>query len=156
VPTDSRGLTLHIERALPAPRPLVYRANTEPEELARWWGPRGFSAPRVEIDLRVGGRYRIAMQPPEGDLFHLSGEFREVEPGVRLAYTFRWEEPTPDDRETVVALSFEDMGGGASRLTVDQGDFATEERRSLHLQGWTETLDRLEEVVSGPEALGGD
>ena len=152
MPADSRGLTLHIERALPAPRSLVFRANTEPEELARWWGPRGFSAPRVEVDLRVGGRYRIAMQPPEGDLFHLSGEFREVEPVTRLAYTFRWEEPTPDDRETVVTLSLEDMGE-ATRLTVDQGVFATEERRSLHEQGWSETLDRLQELLSGPESI---
>ena len=152
MPADSGGLTIHIERVLPAPRSLVFRANTEPEELARWWGPRGFSTPRIDMDLRVGGRYRIAMQPPEGELFHLSGEFREVEPVTRLAYTFRWEEPVPDDRETVVTLSFGDMGE-ATRLTVDQGVFATEERRSLHEEGWTETVDRLEELLCGPESL---
>jgi uncharacterized protein YndB with AHSA1/START domain len=152
---DSDELTLHLERVLPAPRSLVFRAATEPDELAKWWGPKGFTAPSVEVDLRVGGRYRIAMQPPDGDLFHLSGEFREVDPLARLVYTFRWEEPTPDDRETVVTLSLGDLGE-ATELIVDQGLFASEERRSLHEQGWTEALDRLQELFSGRESLGHD
>ena len=144
---DPAGLTLHLERLLPAPRARVFRACTEPDELARWWGPAGFTAPRVEVDLRVGGGYRIAMQPPEGELFHLAGEFREIDPPRRLAYTFRWEEPDPDDRETVVTLSLGDRGG-MTELIVDQGVFATEGRRALHGQGWTETLDRLGEFLS--------
>jgi uncharacterized protein YndB with AHSA1/START domain len=144
----SGELTVHIERVLPASRSLVFRANTEPQELAKWWGPKGFEAPSVEVDLRVGGSYRIAMQPPEGLLFHLSGEFHEVAP-TRLVYTFRWEEPDPDDHETVVTLSLEDVGQ-STVLTVDQGLFATERRRALHLQGWTESLDRLHDLLSKP------
>jgi uncharacterized protein YndB with AHSA1/START domain len=144
---DPAELTLHLERVLPAPPSLVFRANTEPVELARWWGPTGFTAPGVEVDLRVGGRYRIAMQPPEGELFHLSGEFREVAPPTRLAYTFRWEEPHPDDLETIVTLSLVDLGE-RTELIVDQGVFASEGRRSLHVQGWTEALERLHEVLA--------
>jgi uncharacterized protein YndB with AHSA1/START domain len=53
--------------------------------LARWCGPKGFSAPSVELDVRAGGSYRIEMQPPEGDAFFLSGEFCEVDPATRLA-----------------------------------------------------------------------
>ena len=83
-------LTLHLERALSAPPSLVFEACTVPELLAEWWGPNGFTSPGIEIDARVGGRYRIAMQPPEGELFYLNGEFLEVEPPTRLAYTFRW------------------------------------------------------------------
>ena len=150
---DPGGLTLHLERVLPAPRSLVFRAHAERDELAKWWGPKGFTAPSVEVDLRVGGRYRIAMQPPEGDLFHLSGEFREVDPPARLVYTFRWEEPHPDDRETVVTLSLGDLGD-ATELVVDQSFFASEGRRSLHEQGWTETLDRLQEFLSGRASPG--
>jgi uncharacterized protein YndB with AHSA1/START domain len=141
-------LTLHMKRVLPAPRSLVFRACTEPEELAKWWGPRGFTAPSVEIDLRVGGSYRIAMQPPEGELFHLTGEFREVDPPGRLAYTFRWEDPDPDDQETVVTLSFRDLGE-STELVVAQGPFATEPRHALHDDGWTDSLDRLEKLMSG-------
>ena len=143
---QSSELALHMRRVLPAPRPLVFKACTEPDEVAKWWGPRGFTAPSVEIDLRAGGSYRIAMQPPDGDLFYLSGEFREVDPPVRLAYTFRWEDPDPDDRETVVRLSFEDLGESTD-LVVSQRAFATEGRRELHEQGWTDCLDRLEALL---------
>ena len=141
------GLTLHMKRVVRAPRSLVFRALTEPDELAKWWGPHGFTAPSVEVDLRVGGSYRIAMQPPEGDVFYLAGEFREVDPPSRLAYTFRWEDPDPDDRETVVTLSLRDLGE-STELTLAHGTFAVERRRALHDEGWTNALDRLRELMS--------
>lgn len=141
------GLVLHVERTLPAPPPVVFAATTEPGELAEWWGPKGFTTPSIELDPRVGGRYRIAMKPPDADVFHLSGRFREIGPPRLLAFTFCWEEPDPDDRETLVTLSFKDDGQG-TRLTVDQGRFATEGRLDLHVQGWTESLDRLHGFLS--------
>jgi uncharacterized protein YndB with AHSA1/START domain len=141
-------LLLHLERVLAAPRPLVFRMHAEPDRLAQWWGPKGFSAPSIELDVRIGGGYRIEMQPPDGDPFVLSGKFREVDPGARLVYTFRYEDPDPDDRDTVVAFSLRDLGESTG-LTVDQGPFVTEGRRALHEQGWSESLDRLQELVSG-------
>jgi uncharacterized protein YndB with AHSA1/START domain len=140
-------LTVHLERVVPAPPSLVFRMHAEAGLVARWWGPKGFSAPSVELDVRAGGSYRITMQPPEGDRFALSGEFRAVDPGSRLSYTFRWEPPDPDDRETVVVFSLRDLVGSTA-LTVDQRGFATEERRALHEQGWTESLDRLLELIT--------
>jgi len=136
-----------MSRALPARRSRVFSALTEPDELAKWWGPNGFTAPSVEIDLRVGGAYRIAMQPPEGELFYLVGEFREVDPPARLSYTFRWEDPDPEDQETIVTLSLEDLGD-TTELELSQGEFATERRRALHDEGWTNGLDRLHELMS--------
>jgi uncharacterized protein YndB with AHSA1/START domain len=109
--TMAAELVLHLERVLPAPRALVFRMHAEPDLLAQWWGPKGFTAPSLELDLCVGGRYRITMQPPEGDRFVLSGEFGEVDFGTRLQ------------------------------------PFATDVRRALHEQGWTESLDRLEELI---------
>jgi len=140
-------LALHLERVLPAPRERVFRMHADPDFLARWWGPKGFTAPSIEVDLSVGGSYRIAMQPPEGDRFFLAGEFREVDPGSRLVYTFRWEPPDPDDRETIVVVSLRDHGDSTA-LTIDQQPFATDARRALHEQGWNESLDRLEELIS--------
>ena len=139
-------LGLHLERVLRAPPELVFRMHTEPDLLARWWGPKGFTAPSVELDVRAGGRYRIAMQPPEGDRFYLSGEFRDVNPGTRLVYTFRWEPPDPDDRETVVDVSLR-RRGESTALTVDQEPFATDARRALHEEGWNDSLDRLDELI---------
>ena len=143
-------LTLQLRRVLPAPPAVVFRMHVEPVLLARWWGPKGFSVPSVELDVRVGGRYRIAMQPPGGESFYLAGEFLEVAAASRLSYTFRWEPPNPDDRETVVGFSVGDLGGSTA-LTVDQGSFATEARRALHVQGWTDSLDDLQELLTSED-----
>jgi uncharacterized protein YndB with AHSA1/START domain len=144
---SDRELTLHFERVLRAPRPVVFRVQTEPGYLAQWWGPKGFTTPSIELDVRVGGAYRIEMQPPEGDRFVLCGEFREIDPPARVVYTFRWDPPDPDDRETIVVLSLHDLGD-STQLDVDQGLFATEARRALHEQGWRESLDKLEELLT--------
>jgi uncharacterized protein YndB with AHSA1/START domain len=87
------------------------------------------------------------MQPPEGGAFYLAGEYLEVDPPARLAYTFRWEDPDPDDRETVVTLSLRDRRN-STELIVSQGTFATEPRLALHEEGWTDTLDRLRGLMS--------
>jgi uncharacterized protein YndB with AHSA1/START domain len=84
-----------------------------------------------------------------GDLFHLTGEFREVDPPSRLAYTFVWEPPDPDDRETIVTLSFRDVNG-STEVNFTQGVFATMQRRALHEQGWMESFERLQELLSAP------
>jgi uncharacterized protein YndB with AHSA1/START domain len=141
------GLRLELKRVLPAPRLRVFKALTSPDELAEWWGPSGFTSPKVEFEPRVGGGYRIAMQPPDGDLFYLSGEFLEVDPPARLAYTFRWEDPDPDDRETVATLSLRELGE-STELVLEQAPFATEARHKLHEDGWTDGFDRLQEFIS--------
>jgi uncharacterized protein YndB with AHSA1/START domain len=141
------GLQLRLTRELDASPPTVWRALTEPDTLARWWGPAGFTIPAVDLDLRVGGRYRIEMRPPEGDPFFVEGEFRELAPPSRLAYTFRWEPPDPDDRENVVTLSLTGRGG-KTELTLVQGPFATEARLELHRGGWSDSLDKLASTVS--------
>ena len=105
-------------------------------------GPDGLHVHGETLDARVGGQYRIAMQPPDGDAFHLRGEFRVVEPPERLDYTFAWEEPDPDDRETLVSLTFRAVPEG-TLVVLDQGAFATEARYDLHRDGWTDTLERL-------------
>jgi uncharacterized protein YndB with AHSA1/START domain len=79
-------------------------------------------------------------------MFYLSGEFREVDPPARVAYTFRWEDPDPDDRETLVTLSLQDLGD-STELVFTQRAFATEARRALHEQGWTDGFDRLQELI---------
>lgn len=144
---ETGGLNLHLEMGLPAPRERVFAAFVESEQLAQWWGPLGFTAPSVDLDVRDGGRYRITMQPPEGEAFHLVGRYSEVDPPRRLVYSFEWEEPDPDDQETVVKLSFLD-DREETKLVVDQGPFATQARYALHEAGWTETLERLVQFLA--------
>ena len=141
--SEGAGLVLTLERVLPVPRERVYGAFSDPDVLATWWGPHGFTIPEIDFEPKVGGRYRITMQPPEGEVFYLNGEFREVDPPARLAYTFVWDPPTPDDRETTVTLEFEDRGEQTA-VHFAQGEFATEERRALHDGGWSDSFEKLE------------
>jgi uncharacterized protein YndB with AHSA1/START domain len=73
-------LTVRLFGMVQAPPAQVFEVMTDPEQVAEWWGPDGFTCPEVTLDLRVGGAYRIAMQPPDGELFHLTGTYIEVGP----------------------------------------------------------------------------
>jgi uncharacterized protein YndB with AHSA1/START domain len=149
VASTSGELTLEMTRVIPAPPTVVFRSFSDPNKLARWWGPDGFTVPSLEFNPRVGGTYWIEMQPPEGDAFHLIGEFREVEPPDRLAFTFVWEEPDVDDVETLVELSFRDLGR-STEVGLTQGAFKTEARRTLHRDGWGESFAKLEQLTAHP------
>lgn len=146
---ELQQLTLDMTHLLRAARPIVFAAFTDPGELAKWWGPEGFTTPDLDYRAEVGGRYRIAMQPPDGDLFHLTGEFCEVNPPTRLAYTFVWDPPDPDDVETLVSLSLRETGQ-STEVDLSQGPFRTEARRGLHRDGWTESFARLEQFLATP------
>ena len=106
-------------------------------------GPVGFTVQSLAFDVVEGTDYRITMQPPDGDVFHIRGSFRAVEVPRRLIFTFIYEEPDPDDQETLVTLTFEPTDAG-TRVTLDQGPFKTAARLGLHRDGWTETLERCE------------
>jgi uncharacterized protein YndB with AHSA1/START domain len=140
------GFVLEQQMVMDSPRERIFSALTNAAELARWFGPQGFTMPEIEVDLRVGGGYRFTMQPPGGgDRFHLSGEFLEIDAPRRLVYTFRYEEPDPADRETVVALTLEEVGH-ATEVSLSHGEFATESRLELHRSGWTDSLEKLREL----------
>jgi uncharacterized protein YndB with AHSA1/START domain len=136
-----------MTRRVPASPEVVFAAFMDPDSVARWWGPEGFEIPSLEYRPRVGERYRIEMQPPEGEAFHLTGEFRAIERPRRLAFTFVWEPPDPDDVETLVELELSDAGD-ATELGLVQGAFKTEARRDLHRDGWSDTLERLERFLA--------
>jgi uncharacterized protein YndB with AHSA1/START domain len=138
-PTELR---LHLEKILAVPPERVFAAFGA-EQLRHWWGPIGFAVPHLQFDPVEGSDYRIAMQPPDGDVFHIRGTIRAVEAPGRLNFTFIYEEPDPDDQETLVTVTFEPISRG-TRVSVDQGPFKTAARLDLHRDGWTETLERLD------------
>jgi uncharacterized protein YndB with AHSA1/START domain len=131
------GTQLRLEKTLPVPLERVFAAFVDAEQLRQWWGPTGFTVTDLQLRAVEGSDYRLAMQPPEGDVFHIRGTFRAVEPPRRLAHTFVYEEPDPDDQETLVTLIFEPAEQG-TRVVLDQGPFKTEARWALHRDGWTQ------------------
>jgi uncharacterized protein YndB with AHSA1/START domain len=147
VTATSGELTLEMTRVIPATPTVVFCSFSDPNDLARWWGPDGFTVPSLEFNPPAGGSYRIEMQPPEGDAFHLTGEFRKVEPPEQLAFTFVWEAPDVDDVETLVELSFRDLDG-STEVGLTQRAFKTEARRTLHKDGWRESFGKLERLIA--------
>ena len=144
---QSGELTLEMKRVLPAAPSVVFAAFSNPDKLATWWGPEGLTVPSLEFDPRVGASYRLEMQPPGGDPFYLTGEFREVDPPVGLAFTFVYEDPDPDDVDTLVELSFRDLGE-STEVVFTQGPFETAARCALHRDGWTDSFDKFEQFIS--------
>jgi uncharacterized protein YndB with AHSA1/START domain len=143
----SDTLTLKLTRLVPADRDRLVECFVDPALFARWWGPRDFSLPTVDFAPRVGATYEIEMRPPQGDAFRLTGTFRDVDLPGRLAFSFVWVPADPDDVETVAELSFTPAGDSTEVILV-QRPFKTEERRALHRDGWTESLDKLVQLVS--------
>ncbi len=135
--------TLRLRRTFAAPREDVFRVWTSPEAMKRWWIPfEGYTVPAVEVDLRADGRYRVAMRNAAGEVFHVSGVYREVAAPERLAYTFRWELESMDIGETLVTVEFRDLGN-ATEVLLTHALFPTVQDRDSHAQGWNGTLDHF-------------
>jgi uncharacterized protein YndB with AHSA1/START domain len=132
---------LVVRRTIRAPRERVFAAWTEARHLIAWWGPNAaVSCPSAEIDLRVGGRYRIANRFPDGRLLWIVGEFEVVEPPSRLV--FSWQLGTQAARAERVSVEFEPHGAGTEVIVTHERitDAAT---RAGHEQGWVGCLDGL-------------
>ena len=136
--------SLSIVRKLGAGPAKVWRAITEPEMLKQWMAPSdAFKVPVAEADVRVGGRYHIVMNAPDGEVHDVSGVYREIVPNKKLVYTWAWKS-TPE-RQSVVTIELRAAGSG-TELTLRHEQFADEEARDHHQQGWNGCLDRLEKV----------
>ena len=124
---------LTVIRQLTSTPERVWRAFTTAEELAAWFWPAAWDA-TSEVDLRVGGRFRVA-----SERVSVSGEYVAIEPHHRLVATWRWD---GDDDETLVTYTLEPSDTG-TLLTIVHERFATDEDRDSHEQGWNDCLDRL-------------
>ena len=148
IATEATERELVVTRILDAPRALVFKAWTEPDRAARWWGPRGFVTVYCKMDVRPGGTFRVCMRSPEGTEYWKQGVYREVVEPERLVFTFAWEDAEgKPGHETVVMVTFAEHGA-KTKLTLHQGVFETVAARDSHEGGWTSTLQRLADYVA--------
>ena len=132
---------LQLKRIFQASREKVYGAWIEPDAMKKWFAPsEEFSIPTVEVDLRVGGKYRIDMQAPNGNHHVATGIYREIQPPRKLVFTWVWEDRGMP--ETLVTVEFHERGN-ATEVVLTHERFANAEERDRHQQGWTGCLARL-------------
>jgi uncharacterized protein YndB with AHSA1/START domain len=133
------GIALVTRRTIRAAPERLFDAWTEPAQLLAWWGPRPVTCESAEVELRVGGRYRIANKLPGGALFVIQGEFEIVERPHRLVYTWH----AGEDTQSRVTVRFEPRGGATEVIVVHE-QIPDELLRDSHEAGWIGCLDGLE------------
>ena len=107
----------------------------------RWCAPGDMTTPFADVDLRVGGRFQIHMQGPDGTVHRATGTYREIAPPEKLVFTWAWEEK-PDEGESLVTLEFRERGR-ATDFVLTHERFPSEEVRDRHEHGWGGCLDKL-------------
>ena len=145
---------LLLNRAYPVAPEKVWRAWTDPEALKRWWGPGGRDngVSVAELDVRVGGRFRIVFGGKQGNDHEVTGIYVVVQPcrnsrAGKLSFTWTWPRTTPE-RESVVTIVFKAAGKG-TELEFKHEQLHDESVRDGHKRGWTESLAKLDEYLSG-------
>ena len=149
-----------ISRVFDAPRELVWKAFTEPQRMKEWWGPKGVTITKSEMDLRPGGSYHYAMRTPDGNTMWGKFVYREITPPSRMVFVSSFSDEAGGvtrhpmaptwPLEMLSIFSFEEEGG-KTRFTVRWSPLnASEEERAAFAaghasmqQGWGGTLDKL-------------
>jgi uncharacterized protein YndB with AHSA1/START domain len=145
----TEGITLVTRRTIQATPTRLFDAWTEPEQLRAWWGPRPITCSGAEVDLRVGGKYRIQNLMPDGGTIVIEGDFQLIDRPNRLTYTWRVGDETPSK----VTVRFE-ARGEATEVIVIHEQIPNEQIRQSHEGGWIGCLDGLAQhfVHAGPNS----
>ena len=155
--SKDQGHKLVVSRELSAPREVVWKAWTQPEQMKAWLSlGKDMACESIKADLRVGGKFRIQMKRVEdGEYFTAAGSYLEVKPPERLVYTWDWEKDGAgtefgelEGTETQVTVEFQASGKG-TKLVLTHEKFASTESRDRHEFGWGEWLGRLATYLEG-------
>jgi uncharacterized protein YndB with AHSA1/START domain len=140
-------LSLEIRRFIKASPDRVYAAWTDSAQLKKWFGPENVTTRDLIADVRVGGQFRWDCTDPEGNEVTISGEYREVEPGKKIVFTWRLEDDEDwKNHSSIVTVEFLDREGGTElRLTHEK--LPNEASRDDHTKGWDSVLDKLEKFL---------
>jgi uncharacterized protein YndB with AHSA1/START domain len=131
---------VRVERTIAGPREEVFRAWTDPDRLAEWFGPGAFTVLRAELDLRPGGPYRIVFQPASGEPVTLTGSYVEIEPPRRLVFTWSWALVWPDQPESLVTVELAEAPDG-TQVVVTHAEYGAD--HAAYRGGWESGLDKL-------------
>lgn len=134
------GPSLTLVRRLRAPPATVWQAWTEPARLMLWFGPHHTRAESAEVDLRVGGGFRVVLREANGARHEAVGGYSAIAPGERLVFSWHW--AGAPERVSRVTVLFRAVAEG-TEVTLTHDRFADAETAKRHTRGWTESLERL-------------
>ena len=137
--------SLMLKRRLKATPAKIYAAWTDPQQIARWWGPAGAVVLEAHADVRVGGKFRKRTRTLDGEEHVVSGIYREVVPNKKLVFSWAWRS-TPE-RESLVTVTLK-QDGDTTILTLLHEQFYDEAARDNHRFGWSGALDTLESLFT--------
>ena len=144
----SEKLSLEIKRFINAPRDRVYAAWTDPAQLRQWFGPEKVQTRNLIADARVGGKFRWDLTNSEGEKMTCLGEYRELQPGKKIVFTWQWDDDEDWENHTsVVTVELSDRDGG-TELRLIHEQLPNEQSRDGHTGGWSSALDKLEKFLS--------
>jgi glutathione S-transferase len=142
---ELRDDELLLTRTFRAPPALVFRLWSQAQHMQRWFGPQGFTCTHCEIDFRPGGKWLACIESEQSGPLWMGGEFREIEPDRRIAFTFGDRDPAANVHpSTEVVVTFTDRGGGETLQTFHQTGFPTVLFRDRHITGWTSAFEKAE------------
>ncbi len=146
--TRADKLALEVKRLIKAPRDRVYAAWTDPAQLKQWFGPENVQTHDLVADVRVGGNYRWDITNAEGEKMTVRGEYRELQPGRKIVFTWQWDDDEVwKNRTSIVTVELDDIEGG-TELRLTHVQLPSEQSRDRHTEGWESVLDRLEKLFS--------
>jgi uncharacterized protein YndB with AHSA1/START domain len=143
-----QNTSLEIRRVIKAPRDRVYAAWTDPAQMKQWFGPVDVKTNNLVVDARVGGEFRWDLTNADGEEMTMLGEFRELQPGRKIVFTWQWQDDEDwADHVSVVTVNLSDRDGG-TELRLTHEDLPNEQSRDGHNRGWDSALDKLENFVA--------
>ena len=135
---------VRISRSYGVAPEKVWRAWTDPQALSQWFGPGNPTVTTAEVDLRVGGRYRIVFKGASGEMNEVSGVYQEVVPHSRLVFT--WAFNSTPERVSRVSIDLKPRAGG-TELRFVHDRFHDEEARVGHESGWQHGFANLDAML---------
>lgn len=140
--------SLTLARRLKASPAKVFAAWTDPQKIIQWFGPAETKDDSVEVkemDVRVGGAFRISFVAKDGEYHEVGGKYLEVLPNERLVFSWAWHSTPERQSQVTIVLKPE---GDMTFLTLTHEKFFDEAARDGHKHGWTGTLDKLERLFA--------
>lgn len=144
---SSAELVVRIHRLLPATPQEVFAAWTDPQSMKEWMCPGTTTVAAVELDVRVGGTFRIVMRDENRDLTH-TGEYREIRPLERLVFT--WRSNATHDNATLVTIEFHPRGE-ETELVLTHTRLPDEQAVESHTKGWQSIVEKLADHLTKQE-----